>query len=42
MPKPSRPERDDNFEYIWTWYDGMVKFYQEAAQHGEAMLLHLG
>src|SRR5439155_15847343 len=37
-----RPERDENFEYIWGWYERMVKFYREAAAQGEGMLLHVG
>jgi hypothetical protein len=34
--------REENFEYVWQWYEGLVKFYQEAAANGEGMLLHLG
>jgi hypothetical protein len=35
-------ERDANFEYVWQRYEGLVKFYQQAAANGEGMLLHLG
>jgi hypothetical protein len=35
-------EVEENFEYIWGWYTGLVDFYREAASNGEAMLLHLG
>ena len=35
-------EWDENFEYVWQWYEGLVRFYQEAAANGEGMLLHLG
>ena len=31
-----------NFEYVWQWYEGLVRFYREAAAKGEGMLLHLG
>jgi hypothetical protein len=35
-------EKEENFEYVWQGYEGLVKFYQEAAAKGEGMLLHLG
>lgn len=35
-------EEEENFEYVWYWYEAMVKFYQEAAANGEGVLLHLG
>ncbi|MCZ7645724.1 MAG: YfbM family protein [Planctomycetota bacterium] len=33
---------EENFEYVWEWYKGLVEFYQEAAAKGEGMLLHIG
>jgi hypothetical protein len=35
-------EAERNFDYVWQWYQGLVKFYREAAAIGEGMLLHLG
>jgi hypothetical protein len=35
-------EAEANFEYVWSWYAGMIEFYQAAADSGEGMLLHLG
>ena len=35
-------EAEENFEYVWQWYEGLVSFYREAADNGEGMLLHLG
>jgi hypothetical protein len=35
-------EKEENFEYVWQWYQGLVNFYREAAAKGEGMLLHLG
>lgn len=38
-----RPQEQElNFEYIWHWYVGLVEFYRQAAERGEAILLHLG
>lgn len=34
-------EKEENFEYVWEWYEDLVKFYQEAAANDEGMLLHL-
>jgi hypothetical protein len=37
-----RPEAEENFQYVWSWFEGMVDFYRQAADAGDAMLLHLG
>ncbi len=36
------PANEENFQYVWVWFVGMVEFYREAAALGEGMLLHLG
>lgn len=35
-------EKEENFEYVWHWYEQLVSFYQAAAADGEGMLLHPG
>lgn len=36
-----RPEREENFDYVWGWFEKVAAFYGEAAVRGEGMLLHL-
>jgi hypothetical protein len=36
--KYGSPKSDDDFEYTWDWFTGVVTFYQKAAEEGRFVL----